>query len=66
MPDVAYLCARYTFDWKALGTGLTAYAEIDNLLNRTTPVYQDIDDDGTTHYLSLNGIFPLIGVQVRL
>ena len=65
-PDMAYLSARYTLDWIVHRTRFRAYAEIDNILNRTSAVYQDIYDDETVQYLSLNGIFPLIGIQAEL
>jgi hypothetical protein len=64
MPNMVYLSARYTLDWKVHRTRFKAYAEIDNLLNQTPAVYQNINNDGTFQYLSLNGIFPLIGIQV--
>ena len=64
LPNMVYLSARYTLDWNVRQTRFMAYAEIDNLLNQTPAVYQDINDDGAIQYLSLNGIFPLIGIQV--
>lgn len=65
LPNMVYLSARYTLDWKVRRTHFLAYAEIDNILNRTSAVYQDIYSDETFRYLSLNGIFPLIGIQVE-
>lgn len=65
-PNTVYLSARYTLDWKVRRTRFKAYAEIDNILNRTSAVYQDINDDESVQYLSLNGIFPLIGIQAEL
>ena len=65
-PNLVYLSARYTLDWNMHRTRFKAYAEIDNILNRTSAVYQDFNDDETVQYLYLNGIFPLIGIQAEL
>jgi hypothetical protein len=66
LPDLANACARYTFDRNVKRVRVTVYAEVDNLLNRTSPVYQDIDENGRSRYLSMNGVFPLIGIQVSI
>ena len=65
-PSIFNLNTRYTLNWNWRRTRLLAYVEVDNLLNQTPDVYQDIRNDGSIENRSLNGIFPLIGFQLTI
>lgn len=65
-PNLVFMSLRYTYEEQVFGYPFSLYLEVDNVLNRTQPAFQELRTDGNHRYLSPNGIFPLVGMRVRL
>lgn len=65
-PDLVYMSMRYTLEKPVFGYPFSFYLEVDNILNRTQPAFQEMRSDETYRYLSPNGIFPSLGMRIRL